>query len=366
MTASLRHTLTDRNTIVPVIAFVCLAAAWGRSLSSIILAGLGIVLAITVLSAVHHAEVVALKVGEPFGSLVLAVAVTTIEVGLIVTLMISSPDTTSTLARDAVFSAVMIATNGIVGISIVVATLKHYVTDFRSEGVIAAVATLGSLATLSLILPSFTTSGEEGTFSTPQLIFATIVSLGLYLLFVFVQTIRHRDYFQPPEIPGVTDKESLHPDPPTRNVAFLSFGFLLIALISVVGLAKTTSPVIESFVADAGLPIFVIAVSIALLVMLPESLAAVRAAARGRTQTSLNLAYGSGIAAIGLTIPTIGVLTLVFGFDVTLGLGPSSIVLLALTLIVSTLTIVQGRTTLMQGFLHLGIFATFLLLALNP
>jgi Ca2+:H+ antiporter len=359
-----------RYVAVPLVALAVLAVTWGRDLPNPVLGLLGLVLAAAVLTAVHHAEVVALKVGEPFGSLVLAVAVTAIEVGLIVVLMLSSPETTQTLARDAVFSTLIIACNGIVGLSLLVASLRHHTANFNSEGLAGAFAALGTLATLTLVLPSFTTSSGAGTFSTPQLVFASVSAVLIYLVFVFVQTIRHRDFFLPDDdghsSPSPAADVESHVEPPSRRRALLSLGMLIAALIAVVGLAKTTSPAIESAVDVLGLPTFVVAVSIALLVLLPESIAAVRAAGRGRTQTSFNLAYGTVLAAIGLTIPTIAIISLILDLDLRLGLNGTELALVVLTFFVGTLTVTLGRATLLQSVVHLSIFAGFILLALNP
>ncbi len=351
---------------VPVIALIALALAWGRSLPDVVLGLLGLMLAASVIAAVHHAEVVAHRVGEPFGSLILALAVTIIEVGMIVTLMLSSPDTSSELARDTVFSAVMITCNGIVGIAIVIKALRKRVAVFKSEGVGGALATIGVIATLSLVLPSFTTSTAGPTFSPTQLIYAASASLALYLLFVFIQTYRHRDFFLPPKLPKSESAKKSHAPAPSTRSAVISVVLLCVSLVGVVGLAKVTSPLIESGVTSLGLPQVVVAVSIALLVLAPESVSAIRAAYAGRTQKSLNLAYGSAMASIGLTIPVIAVLSLVFGFNVVLGLGAKEIVLLAITLIVSTLTVVPGRATLLQGGVHLALFGAFLVLAVSP
>ena len=350
----------------PVVALVALVLSWGRTLPDMLLALLGVVLAASIIAAVHHAEVVAHRVGEPFGSLILALAVTIIEVGMIVTLMLSSPDTSSELARDTVFSAVMITCNGIVGIAIVVKALRRRVATFKSEGVGGALATIGVIATLSLVLPSFTTSTAGPTFSPAQLIFAAAASLGLYLLFVFVQTFRHRDFFLPPALPKGEAPQKPRAALPSNRNALISLALLCLSLAGVVGLAKVTSPLIESGVRDLGLPQVVVAVSIALLVLAPESVSAIRSAYAGRTQNSLNLAYGSAMASIGLTIPVIAVLSLVFGFNVALGLGGKEIVLLAVTLIVSTLTVVPGRATVLQGGVHLALFGAFLVLAVSP
>ena len=356
--------------VVPLVALPVLALSWGRSAPGMVLAVLGLLLAGTVLAAVHYAEVIAHRVGEPFGSLVLAVAVTIIEVGLIVTLMLSSDGGKPTLARDTVFAALMITCNGIVGVSLLVATLRQKSVRFSAEGSGAALATIGTLAALSLVLPTFTVSSPGPTFTPPQLLFAAIASLGLYLLFVFVQTVRDRDSFVPDDLltaPGASDDDfDPHGPPVTDRQATVALVMLLIALVCVVGLAKLTSPAIERVVQEANLPNFVVAVVIALLVLLPESITAVRAAAHGRTQISLNLAYGSAMASIGLTVPVIAALSLMFGYSVTLGLSASEIVLLALTLFISTLTVTPGRATLLQGGVHLAVFAGFLVVTLIP
>ena len=356
---------------IPVVSVIALVLSWGRPLPDVLLGILGLVLAAAVIAAVHHAEVVAHRVGEPFGSLILALAVTIIEVGMIVTLMVSTPATSSELARDTVFAAVMITCNGIVGIAIIIKALRKRIATFKSEGVGGALATIAVIATLSLVLPSFTTSTAGPTFSATQLIYAAVASLGLYLLFVFVQTFRHRDFFLPPVLPkselsnGESPKKT-HADAPSKKNAIISLILLSVSLVGVVGLAKVTSPLIESAVMDLGLPQVVVAVSIALLVLAPEGVSAIRAAYVGRTQKSLNLAYGSAMASIGLTIPVIAVLSLVFGFDVSLGLGGKEIVLLAVTLIVSTLTVVPGRATVLQGGVHLALFGAFIMLAVSP
>lgn len=350
------------HTIVPILAVVCLAASWGRYPSTPVLLLLTAVLGAAVLSAVHHAEVIALRVGEPFGSLVLAVAVTVIEVALIVTLMTSSANDTSSLARDTVFSALMITCNGIIGVSIVVTTLRGGTARFQASGAGAGLAAIGVLATLSLVLPTFTRSSQGPTFTVSQLALAASTALVVYLLFVFVQTVRHRDYFLPPG--AVSDDD--HAPRPSGRQALASLGLLMLCLAGVVGLAKVDTPLIESVISGLGLPYAAVAVVIALLVLLPESVAAVRAAHRGRMQTSVNLAYGSAMASIGLTIPTIAVLSWVFDYNLVLGLGPTEIVLLAITVVTGILTVTPGRATLLHGGIHLSIFAAFLVLVASP
>ncbi|MGW7195140.1 calcium:proton antiporter [Streptomyces chryseus] len=354
------------STTVPVLAVVLLVFAWGRDLPGPVVALLACFLAGAVLAAVHHAEVVALRVGEPFGSLVLAVAVTIIEVALIVTLMADGGDKNSSLARDTVFAAVMITCNGIVGLSLLVGSLKRKVAVFNAEGTGAAFATVATLAGLSLALPTFTTSAPGPEFSPAQLVFAAFAAVVLYGLFVMTQTWRHRDYFLPMTTQGrVIDVEE-HADPPSRRVALVSLGLLGVSLVAVVGLAKGVSPTIESGVEAAGLPASVVGVVIALLVLLPESIAAVRAARRDRVQTSLNLALGSAMASIGLTIPAVALASVWMEGPLLLGLGASHMVLLALTVAVGTLTIVPGRATPLQGGVHLALLAAYLVLAVSP
>ncbi len=318
------------------------------------------------LAAVHHAEVVAHRVGEPYGSLVLAVAVTVIEVALIVTLMVSGGGETATLARDTAFAAVMITTNGILGITLLIGALRRGVATFNAEGTGAALATVTTLTTLSLVLPTFTTSRPGPEFSPAQLTFAAIASLALYLVFVFVQTVRHRDYFLPVVLPDDRPPDEVHAEPPSDRATLLSLGLLLVALVAVVGLAKIESPAIEDAVEAAGFPHAAVGVVIALLVLLPETLAAVRAARRDRVQIGLNLALGSAMASIGLTIPAIAIASIWLDGPLVLGLGATQMVLLGLTAVVAVLTVVPGRATLLQGAVHLVLFGAFLFLAASP
>ena len=358
--------------VMPVASVLLLAATWGRhpggTVETVMVSVVSVFLVGAVLAAVHHAEVVAHRVGEPFGSLVLAVAVTVIEVALIVTLMVSTDKDTSALARDTVFAAVMISINGIVGISLLVGALRHHLANFNPEGTGSALATVITLAGLTLVLPRFTTSTPGPEFSSAQLAFAAIASLALYAMFVFTQTVRHRDFFLPVETgDGPVDADGDgHADPPTGREALTSLGLLVVALVAVVGLAKVVSPTIEDGVDALGFPYAFVGVVIALLVLLPESIAAVRAAARDRVQTSLNLAYGSAIASIGLTIPTIAVASIWLEGPLHLGLEPMQIVLLFISVPVAVLTVVPGRAKPLQGGVHLVLLAAFVFLSISP
>ena len=366
MAAAVLSRLFSWTLIVPVLAAVLLALTWGRKPGVVVQVLVAIALAGAVLAAVNHAEVVAQRIGEPFGSLVLAVAVTIIEVGLIVALMIGGGPGTASLARDTVFAAVMITCNGIVGIALVIGAVRYHMTIFNAEGSGAALATVTTLATLSLVLPTFTTSHPGQEFTPAQLTFAAIASLALYVVFVITQTWRHRDFFLPMTSAGEVVEDEEHADPPSDRQAFASLGLLLIALVAVVGLAKVETPAIEAGVAAVGFPPSFVGVVIALLVLLPETLAAARAASRDRIQTSLNLAFGSAMASIGLTIPAIAVASIWLEGPLVLGLDATQMVLLAVTVVVAILTVVPGRATRLQGAVHLVLVAAFLFLAVNP
>src|SRR5262245_8462531 len=349
---------------VPVIAVVLLVVA--------VVTGVGIVVALlcagalvgAVIASVHHAEVIAHRVGEPFGTLVLAVAVTVIEASLILSLVIAGGSDQASLPRDTIYAALMIILNGVVGVCLLVGGLRHGVQSFRVEGSNSGLAALSPLATLSLVLPTFTTTSPSGTYSGSQLAFAATASIVLWAVFVFVQTVRHRDYFLPETDPA---NPEIHAEPPSTLHTWLSFALLVVSLIAVVGLAKVLSPVIERAVVAAGAPKSSIGIAIALLVLMPETSAAVRAARANRLQTSMNLAIGSALASIGLTIPVVAAASVVLGIPLVLGLDePKDIVMLALTFVVSAVTLATGRTHMMQGAVHVVMFAAFLFLAFVP
>jgi len=361
------------TTLVPVVAFIALLLSWGHTPPPAVLALEAVLLIGSVMAAVNHAETIAHRIGEPFGSLVLAVAVTVIEVGLIVMLMTSGKGDTSTLARDTVFSAVMLTINGIVGISLMVGATKYKLAVFNPEGTGSMLASVMLLAVLTMVIPDFTTSGSLAAFSTAQLAFAGVASLVIYGSFVFTQTIRHRDFFLPlqdirPEATedGTIDEEAQHANRPTVRTTLTSLGVLLVALVSVVGLAKTESPAIEAGVRWFGLPVSFVGVILAMVVLLPESIAAVRAASQNRTQISMNLGFGSAMASIGLTIPTMAVISFWLPGKLTLGLTPIQIVLLAISGVVAVLTVVPGRAKTLHAIVHLVLLAVFVFFSMVP
>ncbi len=348
---------------VPLVAAVLLALSFVLAASTPLLVLAGVALMGAVLASVHHAEVIAHKVGEPLGTLVLALAVTVIEVALIVTLMMAGGAGAAAVARDTVFSAIMIICTGVVGLCLLVGGWRHREQSFRVEGAHAGLSALVALAGLTLVLPTFTTSTTGGTYSTSQLMFAGAASLALWLAFVFVQTVRHRDYFLPAEDPS---NHEVHATPPTAAQTWASLGLLVVSLVSVIGLAKVLSPTIERVVDQLGAPKAVIGVVIAVLVLLPETVAAIRAALANRLQTSMNLAFGSALASIGLSIPAVAVVSVWLGLPLQLGIEGKDLVLLVLTFGVAILTVAHGRTTVMQGAVHLVLFAAFMFLTLVP
>ena len=347
---------------LPVLSSFLLAAIWERPLGWELLSVVATTLVAAVFAAVHHAEVIALRVGEPFGTLVLALAVTVIEATLIVALMFSGGEAASVLARDTVFATVMIICNGVVGLCLLLGALRHRVLEFRVEGTNPVLSVLATLTVLTLVLPRFTTSTPGPSLNSAQLVFVGIVSVALYAVFVFVQTVRHREYFLPVD----TSSEEPYVEPPSVGVTWAAFGLLMISLVAVVGLAKSLSPAIGAAVENASVPQAVVGIAIALMVLLPETWAAARAALGNRMQTSFNLALGSALATIGLTIPVVAATSLYLGLPLDLGLPDKEIGLLALTLLISAMTLSRGRAQVLQGAVHLVLFSVFLFLAVIP
>ncbi|MBS0581648.1 MAG: ionic transporter y4hA [Proteobacteria bacterium] len=349
---------------VPPLGIAVLALSWAAPGMPGILILLVLALVASVIASVHHAEVIAHRVGEPFGTLVLALAVTVIEVALIVSVMLSGGEATSGLARDTVFAAVMIILNGLIGASLLVGGGRHRVQGFKLEGINAALGTLTVIVVFTLILPNFSTSAPGPAYTPSQLLFVAVATLVLFAAFTAFQTIGHREYFLPKE--GEGDDPAEQATQPTNTEALVSLGLLLVALVAVVLSAKGISPAIEAALHAAGAPAATVGILIAAIVLLPESVAAIRAAHANRLQTSLNLAIGSAIASIGLTVPTVAVLSLVMGWPLALGIDMKSTVLLVLSLFVVSITLRTGRTTALPGVVHLVLFAAYLFLSFVP
>ena len=318
-----------------------------------------------VLASVHHAEVIAHKTGEPYGALILAISVTIIEVSLIISMMLSGHDGSQFIARDAVFATVMIVINGVIGLCIFIGGLHHHEMTFRNEGTNSALAVLTALATFILVMPIVTTSTPGPDFTKGQLAFAGIASFALYAAFLFFQTVSHRDYYLPKNEDKKTDI-NFHALKPSNIKTAVSVVLLILSLIVVVGLAELLSPAIEAGVKAAGAPKTIVGIAIAMLVLMPEAFAAVRAAKVNRLQSSLNLALGSALASIGLSIPAIAAIAIYFNIPLSLGISSLNITLMYLTFFIGALTLAIGRTTLLQGVVHLIIFFEYLFLSLVP
>jgi len=326
---------------------------------------MGITLIGAVLSAVHHAEVIAHKTGEPYGTLVLSISVTIIEVSLIIAMMLAGHEGSEFIARDAVFATVMIVINGVIGLCIFMGGFKHYEMTFRNEGTNSALAVLTALATFILVMPMVTVSTPGPDFTKSQLAFAGIASFALYGAFLFFQTVSHRDYYLP-KAEGQNVNSATHADKPSNLKTSISVALLLISLAIVVGLAEALNPAIEAGVKAAGVPKTVVGIAIAMLVLMPEAYAAVRAARANRLQSSLNLALGSALASIGLTIPTVAAIAIIYNLPLSLGISSLNMTLMYLSFFIGALTLAIGRTTLLQGVVHLIIFLEFLFLSLVP
>ncbi|MGC8523082.1 MAG: calcium:proton antiporter [Acidibrevibacterium sp.] len=355
--------------IAPLLAvvFYAIAAAFGFA-AHLAPGAAGIALAVllfpalfgAIFSAVYHAEVIAHRAGEPYGTLILTAAVTIIEVALIASVMISGDANAATLARDTVYAVVMTVCTGLSGLCILVGGLRYREPSFRVSGVGIYLTVLIVLATLTLILPNFTEQAPGPLYAPVQLAFVAVVTLLLYGAFLYIQTVRHRDYFVTPAAAHAVDFV------PSRWRLTMSGGLLVVALVVVVLLSKKFAVVVELGRLAVGAPPQVTGLIVAILILLPEAIAAVAAARNDALQTSLNLALGSALATIGMTFPAAAIVSLYLGMPLVLGLEPAGMVLLALTMLVSTITFATGRAHVLHGLVHLVIFATFLFLAFQP
>lgn len=356
--AAARDTL--RTLIAPVLGILAwlVVGKTGLGLLALVVAA---VLIANVLAAVHHAEVIALRVGEPYGTLVLALAVTVIEAGLIVSMMLSG-DPNPTLMRDSIHAVVILVLHGLAGLCIVVGAVHYRQSEFQVEGANAFLAVLIPMAVLVLVAPTYMVSVPGPYYSPLQLAFVSLACLGLYLAFLFIQTNWHRDFFLPV---GDDSESNTHARPsPTR--AGVSFGVLLVALFSVVMLAKALAPALDEAIDALGAPVALNGVIVAAIVLMPESLSALRAARANRLQSSINLALGSAIASIALTVPVVALVTWWVGQPLTLGIAPGAALLMMLGFLVAMLTYGTGRTNLLSGLVHLVLLATYVFSIFAP
>lgn len=348
------------HVIVPLIAAIFYFTI--NVTSSAAVSGIAAMLLLgSVLAAVHHAEVVAHKVGEPYGTIILAVCITILEVGLIVSFMLSGTDGAMTYARDTIFAAVMLILNGILGICIWVGSVKFREQFFARTSATTYLVSLVAILVLTLILPNYTSSVSGPFYSTPQLVFVSIACLVIYGVFLMVQTVRHRNYF----VEGSQD--DLHEaDPPSILKTMISLGMLIVCLAVVIFMAKALSPTIEDFVENIGAPRSLVGVIIATVVLLPEALAAIRAARNNQIQSSVNLALGSALASVGLTIPAVSMVCVLNDIPFVLGLDIKSVILLALSVFIVMLSLSRGKTNILYGTVLLVNLFAYIFTVLFP
>ena len=351
----------------PALAMLLFAAATGLGLSFtpsvggfLFAATLLAILFGTVFAAVHHAEVIAERIGEPYGTLLLTLAVTIIEVALIATIMLGDKPQPA-LARDTVFAVVMIVCNGLVGLCIFIGGLRYREQDFQVSGANLYLSVLFVLATITLIMPNYTLTAPGPIYSAAQLGFVDLVTLMLYGVFLYTQTIRHSDYFIKGGAGAAAETSSL-----SNRMLALSIALLLLSLLAVVLLAKKFSLVVDVVTAMIGAPPAFAGVLVALLILLPEGVTAIAAARNNDLQKSINLALGSSLATIGLTIPAVGLATYVLDKELVLGLNGQGMVLLLLTFFLSMLTFGTGRTNILFGLVHMVVFAVFVFMVFVP
>ena len=311
---------------------------------------------------IRHADCLAIKLGEPYGTLILTLSAISIEVVMISTAMLHGANN-PTLGRDAIFAVIMIALNGLVGLSLVLGGMRHREQHYNIHGVNAYLNVIMTLAVLGLVLPNFTTSTSGPTFSTEQEIFFATVSLLLYAIFLLIQTLRHRGYFL--DLKETTTKHSPHHSARVRSTGFHAL-MLLLYLASVIFLAEKFAVPLDNSIEQFHMPQAFGGAIIAALVLSPEGLGGITASLHNQLQRSINILFGSVLATIGLTIPAVLMIGLLTKRPVALGLQGGNLPLLLLTLGVSVVTFTSRKTNVLQGCVHLLLFGVFVLLIFAP
>src|SRR6059058_1551267 len=311
----------------------------------------------------RHADCLAIKLGEPYGTLILTLSAISIEVVMISTAMLHGANN-PTLGRDAIFAVIMIALNGLVGLCLLLGGLRYREQHYNLQGVNAYLNVIMALAVLGLVLPIFTTSTSGPTFSTEQEIFLVVVSLLLYAIFLLIQTVRHRRYFVDSS-DNAAGTNSVQHSLQTRSAPFHAT-MLLLYLVAVICLAERFAIPLDNSIEKFNMPQAFGGAIIAALVLSPEGFGAIDASLRNQLQRSINILLGSVLATIGLTIPAVVTIGLVTKRSVTLGVQGGNLPLLLLTLAVSVVTFSSRRTNILQGCVHLLLFAVFVLLIFAP
>lgn len=316
---------------------------------------------------VHEAEELAETLGEPLGTLVLTLSIVIIEVALISAVMLGSKGV-PTLGRDTMFAVLMIVLNGVVGLGLLIGGLRHHQQSYNLQGASAYLAVILPLTMIALVLPNFTTSTEAGTLSRVQSVFFSGFTIGLYGLFLWLQTGRHEGFFRPVGDEERAPAEAAAPLGPTtsRTSSGRSFALLLANILPIVILSKSLAKLLDSGIEGLGAPAALGGIIIAVIVLTPEAISAIRAVSANHLTRAINLCLGAAASTLGLTVPAVLVIGLATGQDVVLGLSPANMILLALTLVLNTLTFSGPRTTMLEGAVHLSIFCVFLVLVFSP
>jgi Ca2+:H+ antiporter len=356
-----------------VALFLFFGGSWFADLSSALrAAGLFLWLFAIILwcsfGVVEEADYVAGLLGEPLGTLVLTLSIVIIEVALIAAVALSG-EAVPTLGRDTMFAVLMIVLNGVVGVALISGGLRHHEQAYNLQGAVAYLAVIIPLSVIALILPSFTKAVPIGSLTTTQAVFFSLFTVLLYGIFLAIQTGRHRGFFVEPH----NDTESVATVSTPQERRAVSFGvlgrhtlLLVITILPIVLLAKQLAKLIDYGIAVLGAPPALGGVLIALIIFTPEGIATLRAALNNQLQRSINLSLGASASTIGLTVPAILCIGLATGKTMVLGLDPTGMTLLALTLVLSTLTFSGLRTTVLEGAVHLVVFLVYIVLIFSP
>lgn len=317
---------------------------------------------------VHEAEELAHRLGEPLGTLILTLSIVIIEVVLVSAVMLSAKDA-PTLGRDTMFAVLMIVLNGVVGLGLLIGGLRHHQQSYNLQGASAFLSVIIPLTTIALVLPNFTTSTHNGTFTTLQAVAFSIFTVALYAVFLLIQTGRHRDFFMDAmektrAVEAAASGAKGHGL--SAGALAMSIGLLIANILPIVMLSKSLATILDHGIAALGAPSALGGVLIAAIVFTPEAISSLKAVARNELQRSINLCLGAATSTVGLTVPAILAVGLVTGQTVILGLAPTEMALLVMTLILSTLTFSGLRTTVLEGAVHLILFFVYLVLIFSP
>ncbi|WP_203546615.1 calcium:proton antiporter [Dyella caseinilytica] len=351
--------------------FLLFGAGWLGNLHPAMAAGLFLWLFLVIVwvafGVVHEAETLAEMLGEPLGTLVLTLSIVIIEVVLISAVMLSSPGS-ATLARDTMYAVLMIVLNGVVGLGLLMGGIRHYEQTYNLKGASAYLSVIIPLTIIALVLPDFTTSTHGGTLSPVQSVMFSLLTIGLYGVFLWLQTGRHRGYFVAPDAQPIDPKEMEHhrPEAIDKKQLLIHFVLLLVNILPIVILSKSMAKILDYGIEATGAPAALGGIVIATLVFAPEGISALIAIRADRLTRAINLCLGAVTSTLGLTVPAVLGISLYTGHPVLLGLAPSSIVMLIATLILSSITFSNSRTTMLEGAVHLSLFVVFLVLVFSP